>query len=296
VPDNASNPPAPTGELPTGTLTLLFSDIEGSTSLLTRLGAQYGEVLSAQRRILRTAFNRHGGREMGTEGDSFFVVFRSVTDAITAAYEGQRGLGAHAWPNGCKVCVRMGLHTGDPTRHEDGYIGLDVHRAARVAACAHGGQVLVSESTYRIAAGPSVQFLDLGWHRLKDIPEAEHLFQLAAEGLPLQFPPPKSLGSRARLPVPPTPMVGRDVELAQLKELVEVADVRLVTLSGPGGCGKTRLAIAEQQLSADQQDQSGLRSLSRLAGRPVGDRIAQRWEESSVATRAGRIKRLPAER
>jgi len=163
---------APSGDLPTGTLTLLFSDIEGSTALLSRLGDRYGEVLSAQRRILRTAIAGHDGREMGTEGDSFFVVFRSVSDAINAAYEAQRGLRAQPWPDGSKVGVRMGLHTGEPTRHEDGYVGMDVHRAARIAACAHGGQVLVSEPTYRIAGAQPMPFLDLGWHRLKDIPEA----------------------------------------------------------------------------------------------------------------------------
>ncbi len=231
-------------DLPTGTLTLLFSDIEGSTSLLSRLGERYGEVLSAQREIMRAAFSRHRGHEMGTEGDSFFVVFRAVGDAVNAALESQRGLNKHPWPDGTHVGVRMGIHTGEPTRHEDGYIGMDVHRAARVAACAHGGQVLVSEPTYRIAVAQPMSFLDLGWHRLKDIPAAEHLFQLTAEDLPRQFPPPKSLGSRATLPLPPTPIVGRESELVRLQGLITAAGVRLVTLTGPGGCGKTRLAIA----------------------------------------------------
>ncbi len=137
----------------------------------------------------------------------------------------------------------MGLHTGEPRRHEDGYVGMDVHRAARVAACAHGGQVLVSEATYGIALAEAIDFLDLGWHRLKDIPEPEHLYQIAAQGLPRDFPPPKSLGTRATLPIPPTPIVGRDRELAELQTLIKADDVRLVTLTGPGGCGKTRLAI-----------------------------------------------------
>ncbi len=241
----APHPSGPDGDLPTGTLTLLFSDIEGSTSLLSRLGGErYGEVLSAQRRILRSAIERHHGREMGTEGDSFFVVFRSVGDALNAAYEAQYGLQTHPWPVGSRVGVRMGLHTGEPTRHEDGYVGMDIHRAARVAACAHGGQVLVTEPTYRIAAAQPMSFLDLGWHRLKDIPAAEHLFQLAADGLPRQFPPPRSLGSRSTLPLPATPTVGRELELGRLRELITRTDVRLVTLTGPGGCGKTRLAIA----------------------------------------------------
>ncbi|MBA3338687.1 MAG: tetratricopeptide repeat protein [Geodermatophilaceae bacterium] len=231
-------------ELPTGTLTLLFSDIEGSTSLLSRLGDRYGDVLSAQRTIMRTAIAGHAGREMGTEGDSFFVVFRSVADAIDAAVDAQRELSAYPWPDDIRVGVRMGLHTGEPTRHEDGYVGMDVHRAARVAACAHGSQVLVSEPTYRIAVAQPLSFLDLGWHRLKDIPQPEHLYQLTADGLPAHFPPPKSLGSRATLPLQPTPIVGRDGELAELQELIKAPDVRLVSLTGPGGCGKTRLAVA----------------------------------------------------
>ncbi|CAN5320221.1 hypothetical protein BH20ACT5_BH20ACT5_16380 [soil metagenome] len=231
--------------LPTGTLTLLFSDIEGSTSLLSNLGARYGEVLSPQREIMRAAFRPHGGREMGTEGDSFFVVFRSVGDALNAAITAQRGLHRHQWPDSVRVGVRMGIHTGEPTRHEDGYVGMDVHRAARVAACAHGGQAVISEPTYRIAsAQPGVSFLDLGRHRLKDIPQVEHLYQLAAEGLPRQFPPLRSLGTGATLPAPSTPMIGRDRELSELQALLSAPEVRLVTLTGPGGSGKTRLAIA----------------------------------------------------
>ncbi len=232
-------------DLPTGTLTLLFSDIEGSTRLLSRLGGdRYGDVLTAQREIMRAAIAAHEGTEMGTEGDSFFVVFRTVADGVTAALAAQRELNTHPWPDDVRVAVRMGLHTGEPRLHEDGYVGMDVHLAARVAACAHGGQVLVSEATYRIAVAESVDFLDLGWHRLKDIPDPEHLYQLAAQGLPRDFPAPKSLGARATLPIPPTPIVGREGELSQLQSLVTSDDVRLVTLSGPGGCGKTRLAIA----------------------------------------------------
>lgn len=234
-------------DLPTGTLTLLFSDIEASTRLLSRLGDRYAEVLSAQRAILRSAFGRWRGREMGTEGDSFFVVFSSVGGAIGAALQAQRELTAYPWPDGVAVRVRMGLHTGEPTRHEDGYVGMDVHRAARVAGSAHGSQVMLSEATYRIAAAQrldGVRYIDLGRHRLKDLPEAEHLFQLVAEGLERRFPPPKSLGAAASLPVPSTSIVGRDGELRELQELMAAVDVRLVTLTGPGGTGKTRLAIA----------------------------------------------------
>ena len=124
------------GELPTGTITMLFSDIEGSTMLLNALGDRYGEALSAQRALLRAAFSSCGGTEMGTEGDSFFVVFESAGDAVRCCVAAQRALSAHDWPGGVAVRVRMGLHSGEPTRNEDGYIGLDVHRAARIAATA----------------------------------------------------------------------------------------------------------------------------------------------------------------
>ena len=133
--------------LPTGTVTLLFSDIEGSTTLLRRLGEAYADALSAERALVRGAIARWHGHEMGTEGDSFFVVFTSAQQAVLAAVEAQRGLARHAWPGDVRLRVRMGLHTGVPQRHEDGYIGLDVHRAARIGSCAHGGQIVVSAST-----------------------------------------------------------------------------------------------------------------------------------------------------
>jgi predicted ATPase/class 3 adenylate cyclase len=234
-------------ELPTGTVTLLFTDIEGSTALLRRLGDRYALVLDTQRRILRAAFERCNGRELGTEGDSFFVAFATASDGVEAARSAQCGLAAEEWPDGAAVRVRMGLHTGEPTRHDDGYVGMDVHRAARIAASAHGGQVVVSASTRRIAsAEPSagVGFVDLGRYRLKDLPQPEHLYQLTADGLADTFPPLKSLGAASTLPVPATTIVGRDVELDELVELLRREDVRLVTLTGPGGSGKTRLAIA----------------------------------------------------
>ena len=134
-------------ELPAGTLTMLFSDMEGSTRLLSRLGTCYADLLSAQRSLLRTAFGAHHGTELGTEGDSFFIVFSSAVDAVRACAAGQRALAGHAWPQDVAPRVRMGLHTGEPARHEDGYVGMDVHRAARIAASAHGGQVVMSEAT-----------------------------------------------------------------------------------------------------------------------------------------------------
>ncbi|MEE6295269.1 ATP-binding protein [Georgenia wangjunii] len=232
-------------ELPEGTLTLLFTDIEGSTRVLRELGSAYAEVLTIQRRILRAAFQRWGGHEMGTEGDSFFVVFTTARAALSAALQAQRELARVEWPGGQPVRVRMGMHTGEPVRHEDGYVGMDVHLAARVAGCAHGGQVVLSAATHRIAVHQvlaGMRFLDLGLHRLKDIAAPERLYQLAADGIEERFPPVRSLGAGASLPAFGSPLVGRDGELAELT--AQLARVRVLTLTGPGGVGKTRLALA----------------------------------------------------
>ena len=234
-------------ELPTGTLTMLFSDIEGSTVLVRRLGERYSEALSAQRKLLRAAFRSFGGRELGTEGDSFFVVFESATAAVSCCVAGQRALAGHDWPDGLTVRVRMGLHSGEPSRYEDSYVGLDVHRAARIAATAHGGQVVLSDATRhlvesRLAADVSLR--DLGWHRLKDIEAPERIYQLVVAGLPDRFPSLKSLGAQSRLPVPMTPLVGRDRDLEQVIATLLRPGIRLVTLTGTGGVGKTRLSLA----------------------------------------------------
>jgi predicted ATPase/class 3 adenylate cyclase len=279
--------------LPTGTLTLLFSDMEGSTSLLHRLGGQWGEALSAQRRIMRAAFAAHGGHEMGTEGDSFFVVFTSAHAGVQAAIEAQRGLLAHAWPGGVAVRVRIGLHTGEPQRHEDGYIGVDVHRAARIAATASGGQIVVSAATGALVAGQlDAELHDLGWHRLKDLQAAEHLFDVHAPGLPETHPPLRSLGTSACLPSYPTPLIGRDREVAELCEVLESGQARLVTLTGPGGTGKTRLAVAVT-------DELGRRApfdafLVQLA---TADRAALVWSGIAEAIGApAEVEALPHER
>jgi predicted ATPase/class 3 adenylate cyclase len=240
--------------LPTGTITMLFSDIEGSTALLNRLGDRYGDALSAQRALLRAAITRWHGRELGTEGDSFFVVFEAAGDAVGCCLAAQRALAGHDWPDGTEVRVRMGLHSGEPARHEDGYIGMDVHRAARISATAHGGQVVMSEAARvlaepRFAAGVSVR--DLGFHRLKDISAPEHIYQLAAPGLRERFPPLKSLGSQTSLPVPMTPLIGRDDDLRHLLDAIGQPGVRLVTLTGTGGVGKTRLALAAAAAAGD---------------------------------------------
>ncbi|HEX7994391.1 MAG TPA: adenylate/guanylate cyclase domain-containing protein, partial [Streptosporangiaceae bacterium] len=251
------------GELPTGTITMLFSDIEGSTMLLNDLGDRYGEALSAQRALLRAAFSSCGGREMGTEGDSFFVVFESATEAVRCCVTAQQALAAHGWPGGVAVRVRMGLHSGEPIRHEDGYIGLDVHKAARIAATAHGGQVVLSEAT-RLLVGSrlpgEVSLRDLGYHRLKDIEAPERIYQLLAAGLQEQFPPLKSAGPPVAtigvtggvhgFPAALTSFVGRAAELDELAELLD--RYRLVTVTGPGGVGKTRLAGAVARRVVDR--------------------------------------------
>ena len=226
---------------------MLFSDIEGSTALLSRLGDRYAEALSAQRAVLRGAIGASHGHELGTEGDSFFVVFESAGDAVRCCVAAQLALAGQDWPDGAVVRVRMGLHSGEPIRHEDGYIGMDVHRAARIAATAHGGQVVLSDATRVLAepqlpAGASVH--DLGWHRLKDIEAPERLYQLAAARLEQRFPPLRSLGAQTSLPLPMTPLVGRDGDVERLAVTLRQPAVRLVTLTGTGGVGKTRLALA----------------------------------------------------
>jgi predicted ATPase/class 3 adenylate cyclase len=232
--------------LPSGTVSLLFSDIEGSTALLSRLGPHYLAALSGQREVLRASWAAHGGTEIGTEGDSFFVVFSTAEAAVAAAAQSQRELARFAWPAGERVRVRIGIHTGSPQVHDGGYVGMDVHRAARIAAATHGGQVVISEATANLVSGRlpmHATLRDLGRHQLKDIPQAEHLFQVSLADLQVEFAPLKTLGAVSSLPAPATPLVGRDGELAELLSLLRSPGVRLVTLTGPGGSGKTRLAI-----------------------------------------------------
>jgi len=199
------------GELPIGTVTFLFTDIEGSTQLLKQLGGErYGEALDDHQRILREAFEEHGGHEIDTQGDSFFVAFRRAKDAVTAAIACQLRLAEHDWPDATEICVRMGIHTGEPAMGGQRYVGLGVNRGARIAAAGHGGQVLVSQTTRELLRDdpvPGATLRDLGEHQLKDMDEPERIYQLVAPGLQETFPELKTAAS--------TPFEGREGELAE---------------------------------------------------------------------------------
>jgi predicted ATPase/class 3 adenylate cyclase len=232
-------------ELPTGTVTFLFTDIEGSTRLLQQLGDGYRAVRDAHAEIVRRAIAEGDGVEVSTEGDSFFAVFPSPMGAVRAAVAAQRGLVGHEWPPGAAVRVRMGLHTGEGVLGGEDYIGIDVNRAARIADAAHGGQVILSAATRPLVERslPSGTTLrDLGEHRLKDIVHPERLADLQMDGLPSDFPPPRTLDARPNnLPAQLTSFVGREKETAEVGRLL--AGARLLTLTGAGGSGKTRLAL-----------------------------------------------------
>jgi len=228
------------------TLALLFTDIEGSTDLLRSLGAEYRKLLGEHRRVLRDAFAAHGGTVLRGEGDALFVTFADPSSAILGAIDGQVALAEATWPADSHVRVRMGIHVGEVTIDEDDdYVGLAVHQAARISAAAHGGQVLTSKATQAQAeqrVPPEVSLKSIGRFRLKDFPEPEDLFQLHHPDLPGDFPAPRTApGARHNLPKAISSFIGRDRDVAELAELLETA--RLVTLTGPGGCGKTRLAI-----------------------------------------------------
>jgi predicted ATPase/class 3 adenylate cyclase len=232
-------------DLPTGTVTFLFTDIEGSTNLARTLGSRWPQVLAEHHNILRAAIRTHQGIELSTKGDSFFAVFDSAVDAVACTAAAQSSLAQQRWPREGQVRVRMGLHTGEGTVDGEEYVGLDVHLAARIAAAGHGGQVVTSHSTRSLVEQnlPDGVFLrDLGEYRLKDFDEAKHLYQLVIEGLPADFPPLKTLNVPTNLPILLTSFVGRQRELTEITGLLESA--RLLTLTGPGGTGKTRLALS----------------------------------------------------
>ena len=220
---------------PVGTVTLLFTDVEGSTRLLAQLGTEpYAEVLEQHRRLLRDAFSRNDGYEFGTEGDAFFVAFADAGDALAAAGEAQQALTGADWPDEVELRVRIGVHTGEPLPAGSNYVGIDLHRAARIMSAGHGGQVVVSAATQVLVDD---ELSELGEHRLKDFDEPVALFQLGSE----QFPPLKTI-SNSNLPRPASSLVGRESERDELVAILRNGS-RLVTLTGPGGSGKTRLAL-----------------------------------------------------
>jgi peptide/nickel transport system substrate-binding protein len=234
-------------ELPSGTLTFLFTDIEGSTALLKRLGDRYAEVLDDHRRLLREAFAAQGGREIDTQGDSFFYVFARAKSAITAAIDAQGVLGAHEWPEGAEVRVRMGLHSGEPLVGEDRYVGIGVNRAARIGAAAHGGQVLISDVTRGLVEDdlPKGVFLrDLGYYRLKDIDRPERVSQVAAEGLQVEFPPLRGAERVTERPI----LRRRSVLAAALVGVIAAAVAIPVFALSSGGSGGS---VAEASIGAN---------------------------------------------
>jgi predicted ATPase/class 3 adenylate cyclase len=233
--------------LPTGTVTFLFTDIEGSTRLLDQLGTDPYEPLQDQHAaILERAIADGGGTVVRIEGDAYFAVFPTPGGALQAVVAAQRDLAAHPWPEDAAIRVRMGLHSGEGRLGGGDYVGIDPNRAARIASAGHGGQVLISDATRALVEHDlpdGVTFRDLGTHRLKDIRHPEHLFDLVIDGLPSDFPALKTLDAQPNnLPLQLTSFVGRDAEIAQTIDLLR--EHRLVTLTGPGGTGKTRLALA----------------------------------------------------
>ena len=259
--------------LPSGVVTFLFTDVEGSTRLLRAVGSAYAELLAAHNEMIRRAVDAHGGTEVRTEGDAFFCVFTSAADAIAAALEAQRALCAHRWPAGAEVSVRMGLHTGDVEPGSDDYIGLAVHRAARVVDAGHGKQILVSDATALVAAErlpPGASLRALGAYRLKDFPAPSELHQLCHPELPSEFPALRTLPAAAHnVPAQTTRFVNRRSEVGELEALI--ADNRLVSILGPGGVGKTRLA-AELVLGVVSQFPDGV-WLVELASLRSGDAV-----------------------
>src|SRR3954469_14551127 len=231
----------PGSGLPTGTVAFVFTDIEGSTRLAHEQPRAFTSLLQRHNQLLRSAFD--SGAEAGTAGDALFVAFAAVGDALSAAAEGQRLLAAEPWPGGVEIRVHMGVHVGVAEVAEDTYMGVEVHRAARICAAAHGGPVLVSQAGAEAhGACSALSLRSLGDYRLKDFDEPQELFQLAGRRLVEQFPPPRTAEARVvSLPRESTSLVGRDHELAEIRALV--MDNRLTTLTGTGGSGKSRLAM-----------------------------------------------------
>jgi predicted ATPase/class 3 adenylate cyclase len=248
------------GDLPLGTLTFMFGDLAGSTSLVEQLGDEYADILADYHRIVAEATTRHGGTVVDLEGERLFSVFTDPFQAVRATVRIQQELAGRAWPRSLPVTARLGLHTGTARIGSGGYVGLDVHRASRVSSSAHGGQIIVSAPVRELVEG---QVEDSGWElrelgifALKGLSRAERLFQVVVPGIRADFPPPRARStSRVRLPAPQNALVGRDEELSDLLAMLARPEVRLATIVGAGGVGKTRLALSvAQEASADFPD------------------------------------------
>jgi predicted ATPase/class 3 adenylate cyclase len=262
-------------ELPTGTITFLFTDVEGSTRHLAALGPQFQAVLERHHKLLRGAIGRHNGVEVSTEGDSFFCVFSTAADGLAAAVDIQLSMAAEDWVDGHDVRVRIGLHTGVAARGGDNYVGMDVHRASRISEVGHGGQVLVSAATHLLGEGglpDGVTFRDVGEFHLKDLDHAEHLYQLDIDGLQTDFPPPRKLGAGpTNLPAFTSSLVGRESQRQAIEKLFD--DARLITITGVAGAGKSRLAL-EVASQARERFKDGI-WLIEFAGVRSGELVAQ---------------------
>jgi predicted ATPase/class 3 adenylate cyclase len=244
---NSSNRRRRMAELPQGTVTLVFTDIEGSTRLLASLGSRYEAVLADHRKLLRAAFSSHAGIEVDTQGDALFYAFSRAQDAVTAAVAAQRALASHDFGEGVELRVRMGIHTGEPSLSDEGYVGSDVHLGARISAVAWGGQVVVSSATAALvgADADEISLRSLGEHALKDIDHRVELYQVVASGLREDFPALRSVSPHpTNLPTRLAPLIGRKDEIAAVGGMLSSEEVSVVTLVGPGGTGKTRLALA----------------------------------------------------
>src|SRR6266536_794007 len=241
--------------LPEGTITLLFADIVGSSRLLQQLGSRYRLVVEEWQHLLHAACQQWRGHEVETQGD-FFVVFASATDAVKASVDVQRLLSTYVWSEGVQVSVRMGLHTGEPVLSAQGYVGLDLQRGARIMGAGHGGQVLLSQTTRDLVEHDlpdGVSLRDVGEHRLQDVQHPEQLFQLVIEGLPADCPQLTALDTQQTpLPVLLTPLIGREQEVTSVCAELAHPRVRLLTLLGTGGIGKTRLGL---QVATQMRDQ-----------------------------------------
>ena len=236
-------------DLPTGVVSFLLTDIEGSTRLLHQLGPdRYAAALSAHRELVRDAVTAHGGVEVDTQGDAFFIAFAEAAPCVSCAVAIQRTLAAHPWPDNQPLRVRIGAHTGTAQTTGEGYVGMAVHFAARIASAGHGGQILLSSATANAVRdelrGADLDLRDMGEHRLKDVDGAQRLHQVVIPELPSDFSPLRTLATRPNnLPTPPTPFIGRAALVRDVRERVLRDDVRLVTLVGPGGTGKSRLGL-----------------------------------------------------